>query len=227
MEKTKAEVLRYLGRRNQEVPEDLDRLVDECLELTRTAAIPRHVSRIFDISSGSGGLFLAGADVALRGEDIARHLSGCGQAVLMAATLGAGADALIRKWERADLTRSLIIDACATQLIEEYCGEAERKIRAEAASSGLASTWRFSPGYGDLPLDIQPRILDALNAGRTIGLTCSESLILLPRKSVTALIGLGKGLADARGGCGACTLRDKCGFRKDGFTDECSGISKG
>lgn len=227
MDKAKSEVLRYLGRRDQEVPESLSRMADECIVLMRDAASPRHVRMTFDLSySGDGGLSLAGTGISLEGKDIARHLRGCGQAVLLAATLGAGADALIRQWERADITRALVLDACATQLIEEYCDETERNIKAEAAACGFMAARRFSPGYGDFPLDIQPRILGALDAAKNIGLTCTESLILLPRKSVTALIGLGKELADAPGGCGSCALRDECGFRKDGTSDGCPGMDK-
>lgn len=226
MEQAKSEVLRYLGHRNQEVPEALDKIICECLALMRTTAEPRQVSRQFDLVPREDGIALTGTGLVLRGEDIARLLRGCPHAVLLAATLGAGADALIRKWERTDITRSLILDACATQLIEEFCDETEERLRAEAADLGFMAARRFSPGYGDLPLDIQPQILDVLDAGRKTGLTCTESLILLPRKSVTAVIGLGKSISMPPDGCGGCAMRDKCNFRKDGNEYGCPGMDK-
>lgn len=226
MERTKSEVLRYLGRRNQEVPETLDKMVDECISLMRDATSLRQTSLEFSLLPERGGCALAGTDIVLQGKDVARHLQGCSRAVLLAATLGAEADALIRKWERADITRSLVLDACATQLIEEFCDETEQKIRAKAASYGLMAARRFSPGYGDLPLDIQPRILDVLGAERKIGLTCTESLILLPRKSVTAVIGLGERVNMLTDSCGCCPMRGACDFRKDGNEYECTGMDK-
>ncbi|MCL1940604.1 MAG: hypothetical protein FWG09_01570, partial [Synergistaceae bacterium] len=112
-----------------------------------------------------------------------------------------------------------VLDACATQLIEESCDEIERQICAEAAASGLVSVPRFSPGYGDFPLDIQPCFLKALNAGRTIGLTCTEHHILLPRKSVTALIPAKPVSeptpAEPVSKCDGCSKSDTCNFRKD------------
>jgi len=223
VEKIKAEVLRYLGRREQIVPEELNGLVDECIALMRNTATFRQVHLSFPISNDNGRIYLATAGLLLCGNDIARRLSGCGQAVLLAATLGAEADALIRKWKRVDLTRSFVLDACATQLIEERCDEIQQQIRAEAAAIGLMATWRFSPGYGDLPLDIQPGILEALNAGRRIGLTCTEHFILLPRKSVTAVIGLRTSVDASQesgeqffsNGCGGCVMCDTCSYRKD------------
>ena len=222
----KSEVLRYLGRKNQEVPEGLSGMIDECIALMHDTAAPRHISREFKVSPGAGCIALDGTGILLPGKDIARHLRGCDRAVLMAATLGAQTDALIQKWGRADLTRALVLDACATRLTEEYCDEIEREIRAQATAFGFMAARRFSPGYGDLPLDIQPRILDVLNACRQIGLTCTESLILLPRKSVTAIIGLGEKLSLPPGGCAGCAMNHTCDFRKDGSTNECPRADK-
>jgi len=217
MEKSKAEVLRYLGRRGQETPEELDSLVDECIALTKETAYFRQAHLAFPITSCGNGITLAGAELLLKGKDIARHLSGCGKAVLLAATLGAEVDALINKWKYADITRSFVLDACATQLIEEFCGNLQRQIWEEAAASNLEATWRFSPGYGDFPLDIQPHILEALNAVRKIGLTCTDHYILLPRKSITAIIGLGKKTGLCAHGCSSCDMHDTCSFcEKDG-----------
>lgn len=215
MEKAKAEVLRYLGRRNQEVPPELDVLVEDCMGLMRETAAPRHVRQAFDIQFETDAIALSSTGLLLHGNGIRHHLSGCTQAVLLAATLGTSADNLIRRWERTDLTRSLVLDACATQLIEEYCDEVEFQARQEAGQTGLMATTRFSPGYGDFPLDIQPRLLDILDAGRKIGLTCTESLILLPRKSVTAIIGLGEAICESPQSCETCSLYGICTYGKD------------
>jgi len=150
LNQAKAEVLRYLGRRGQAVPPELDKQVEECMELVRGEATPRHIKRGFDIAQAKEGVILSGAGTLLRGKDIREHLSGCEQAVLMAATLGAGPDTLIRRWERADITRALILDACATQLIEEYCDEIERQIREEAAVDGFMATERYSQATATL-----------------------------------------------------------------------------
>ena len=236
MEKAKTEVLRYLGHRGQEVSEDLSNLLEECIVLMRNTASLRQVSLQFTVLPDSDGILLVGdgdgKKLLLRGRHITNHLSDCKQAILLAATLGTEADLLIRKWERVDLTRSLILDACATQLIEAHCDEIQQQICTEAAASGLVATWRFSPGYGDFPLDLQPSIIEVLNATRRIGLTCTDHFILLPRKSVTAVIGLSPDKTTSSSAmepfltcpqnksfanyCLNCAMHNTCSFRKEG-----------
>jgi len=226
MDQPKTEVLRYLGHRGQELAPELSALVDACMAECREAAKPLHLWQLFDVAVREDVVALAGTPLVLEGGDIRRHLEKAPKAAVMAATLGVGVDHLIRRWEYTDLTRSVILDACATQLIEEVCDQAEEEVEAEAARLGLHSNFRYSPGYGDLPLTVQPNLLAVLGAAKRIGLTCTESHILLPRKSVTALIGLlppGEAAAP-KGGCAACALRDSCKFKKDGGTDGCDRI---
>lgn len=224
------EVLRYLGRRGQEVPPQLDTLIEECLGHMAGIA-PRHVDRTYDLLDGTDVLSLQNTRVTLPGRGIRRHLGRCRQVVLLAVTLGVAADNLIRRWESIDITRALVLDACATQHIERACDEIEERIDREAQEKGLMFTTRFSPGYSDLPLDIQPYLLAALDTERRIGLTCTPNMILLPHKSVTALIGLGENIqADTKGcgetegrktrcdntaGCAGCNLNQTCSFRKE------------
>lgn len=218
MEAEKAEVLRYLGRRGQDVPPELDALTTECMRDMREAAAPRLVQREFGIIAGKKGVFLENTTLTLAGRDIRRHLRSCSRALVFAATLGRGADSLIRRFESVDITRALVLDACATCLIEQFCDEAEQCVRIGAKNNGFAATSRFSPGYGDLPLDVQPMLLAVLDAERKIGLTCTESLILLPRKSVTAVIGLGEGSGErfcgGEKGCESCLLNNNCDYRR-------------
>jgi hypothetical protein len=127
----------------------------------------------------------------------------------MAATIGAELDRAIARVQVASVYDAVVLDAVADAAIERLCDFAQ-------ARAGLGSAARFSPGYGDLPLSIQPEFLTVVNA-RMIGLTCTDANILLPRKSVTAVVGLA-----ARGGggdydaCGGCLLRDGCRLKKSG-----------
>ncbi|MCI8361411.1 MAG: methionine synthase [Clostridiales bacterium] len=217
----KSEALRYLGHRGQDVPADLSALIDDCMEQCMAAARPRQVSRRFDLSAGMDGLELVGTGLSLPGRDIAAHLAGCSACLLMAATLGVDMDNLIKRYESVDLTRSLILDACAASLIESVCDEAEAALRQQAEGEGKGLTGRYSPGYGDLPLELQPRFTALLDTVRRIGLCCSRTDILLPRKSVTAIMGITDrppAGPSVRQGCGRncadCKLTD-CYYRKE------------
>lgn len=108
----------------------------------------------------------------------------------MAATLGSKVDRKILYYEKVNMTKAVILDACATTSIEEYCDFIENEIKKEVVEDELNINWRYSPGYGDLDISIQRNLLKSLDAERTMGLTVSSHNILIPRKSVTAIIGI-------------------------------------
>ncbi len=188
-------------------------LVDNCEKALQKTAQPRVIYRVLPLSR-DGDSLSAGA-LPLPGTDIAKHLGGCDRILLMAATLSGQADQLIHRAGISDMTRSLALDALASAGIEQICNRAELFFQEQLP--GVYFTWRFSPGYGDLPLELQPRILQLLDAQKRLGLTVTAENILIPRKSVTALIGLSEQpLKKGARGCATCRMRETCAFRKGG-----------
>ena len=209
------EALRYLGvsHPTEEMRREAERLTDELSAEIR----PRYVYRVFALKHLPGGVRLQGADVDLTGSSARSMLAGCGQAALLACTLGARFDAKLLAFQARDMSKSVLYDALGSAFVETGCNEAEREIAGRFPD--LFLTDRFSPGYGDLPLALQPQFCAALDAGRRLGLTISQSLLLNPVKSVTAVIGLSDSPRPARiRGCAYCNLRETCTVRKGGST---------
>lgn len=209
------EVLRYLGTAGKD-PGALLPLAEDCARELLAIARPRWEWRAFGCRIGPEGVQLEGG-LLLPGQDLARHLTGCQEAVLMAATLSAGVDGLLRQSQLRDLGRSLVLEACATAAIEEVCDRGEAMIRGQYPGRVLTS--RYSPGYGDLPVTVQGAFLALLDAPRRLGLCATGSSILTPRKSVTAVVGVreaGAGTPEDGRGCGVCRLRESCPYRKAG-----------
>ena len=79
---------------------------------------------------------------------------------------------------------------------------------------------RFSPGYGDLPLAVQPRFIEALDAQKLLGLSVNSSLLLVPAKSVTAVVGLFSTVPQTptRTPCQDCIAREYCSYLEKGIT---------
>ena len=155
------------------------------------------------------------------GNDIARHLRGCDAMVLMAVTLGSGADTLMRRLELTDIALAAVVDAMASAVMEELCNALEAEIRTSVQAQGHYLTGRFSPGYGDCPLTLQQPFAIALDTVRGLGMAVTPENLLTPRKSVTAILGVADHLVTgARAGCGHCLLREKCEYRKRGTTCE-------
>lgn len=209
----RAEAFRYMGQRG-EPPAELVAVAEECEARLLEAISPKLVYAVFDVENGEE-ISVSGTPLKLTGESIRGHLVGCGKCALMAITLGAGADRVIRELESSAVEKSFVADALASAAVEQVCDMAESEIRERLPN--MHFTWRFSPGYGDLPLEIQGEFLNVLNAGKRIGLTVTDSMILIPRKSVTAIIGISDHeITPKRRGCATCILQEKCEFRKRG-----------
>ena len=189
MELNIAEALRYLGA-GESPPEELRRDAAAVADkLTRTLR-PRYIYRVFSVSRAPEGVVLEGSGVTLPGGTARRMLEQCGQAVLLLCTLGAGFEAMLRAEQVRDMARAVILDACGSAWVEAGCDEAERELSARFPGQYL--TDRFSPGYGDLPLTIQPAVCAALDAWRRLGVQVTGSLLMNPAKSVTAVIEIGR-----------------------------------
>lgn len=218
------EVLRYLGYHTNTRPDEkTSALLKSCTGEILKAARPRSIWSAFEIDTRTEDevrLLRAGKFI-LRGQDICRHLEGCSRCVMMAATIGSEVDRLIASAQVLDMLRAVILDCCATAAIEDYCDHIQADIAEWAAGCDeeFEITSRYSPGYGDLPIESQRDWTALLDTSRKIGLAATGRHILIPRKSVTAVIGLYRGHAcDSRvaGGCIVCAMRESCPYRKGG-----------
>ena len=144
---------------------------------------------------------------------------GAHAALLLAVTLGPGVDAQIRRAGVGDIAAGVASDALGSALAEQAAEAAEAELRQWAARQGKYLTGRYSPGYGDWPLAVQPLLAAALDTARRAGLCVTENNLMTPRKSITAILGVSD--HPVRGhlaGCGHCVLRTRCEYRKRGIT---------
>ncbi len=211
------ESVRYLGYRGIEPDESLLADISACKKQVREAATPRFVCAEFALQRTEAALILEGSGIALEGKSIAEHLAQSRRCLVLAATLGSGIEKLSHYMQVSAPHMALIIDACANAMIEDYCDKIAAAAEAEACGPHETLTWRFSPGYGDLPLEIHTRLLPVLNTGRVLGLYETKTHLLTPQKSVTALMGvIHKGVEKGKHGCEACPNYTICNFRQGG-----------
>ena len=175
---TVQEVARYL-RMGGTAPEGalaarIGELIDEAARVLRPARIWRR---------------LPVTQIPTPGTTLLRHLEGCVEAYLVCGTLGPGLDALQRRVSVTSGADALIVQAVGAALIERYMDGVEDEIRAELAP-GETLRARYSPGYGDFPLAAQRDILTFLDTSRKIGVSLTDSLLMVPSKSVSAVVGV-------------------------------------
>lgn len=208
-----SETLRYLGYRGQELTEDITRRIDSMTALLKKVSAPAWVWNVFELD----GTKLLGTELELEGESIKSHLDGAEKCVLMAATLGHACDIEAMRLEAKSLADAVCFNAASVSLIEAVSERCQREIGEYFKAEGLHVNGRFSPGYGDLPLTTQRSLIRLTGAEERIGITLTDGCLMLPRKSVTAIIGLFKTakVGETRG-CTVCGMREFCEYRKTG-----------
>lgn len=122
--------------------------------------------------------------------DLRICLRGCDRAIIFAATVGAAPDRLIAKYMRFSPVKGLCMQAIGSERVEALCDKFCRELSASCAERGETLRPRYSPGYGDLPLEFQKDVFRLLDPPRRIGVFLGESLLMTPVKSVTAIIGV-------------------------------------
>ena len=213
---SKSEAARYMGVKGAPT-ELISEMLDRCEKLVRERVRPKYVYLETSVEFTDDGVIIGAMNEPLTGNDIRRHLKGGTRAVLLAATLSQEADKLIRQTAVTDMAESLAIDCLCSAAVEQVCNRAEEEIFSR--HDAPYRTWRFSPGYGDLPISLQRSFLLALNAQRRIGLTVTDSYLLIPSKSVTAIIGVSDTpIERGKRGCEVCNLRESCAYRASGLS---------
>ena len=203
------EVLRYLGnaKPDQSLLELVRSVSNELQSVIRPAGVSRRVPiAVSEKETEVGGFRFESANLA-------KNLAGCNEAFFAAATLGANADRLLRKYAALDLPRASTWQAACAAMLEQYLDDMEGGLLP--ADCGLSLRPRFSPGYGDLDISNQRAMFRILDLERRLGLSLTEGFMMLPEKSVTAIIGIGEKRRAPASGCAACPKTD-CASRRDG-----------
>lgn len=200
------EAVRYLGGAGIRLNYRMDVLMDECEKAVLEKASPKYLYVEKDLPCPQ----------IMGGKDIESHLNGCEKAIVMCATVGSEVDKLIRISQISDMARAVVMDSLASVAVEQVCNAFDKIIAEKYRDYNM--TFRFSPGYGDYPIELQKIILQMLDAPKKIGLCTNDNFLLTPTKSVTAVLGLSKNpIERKKRGCAICNMRETCKFRRKGL----------
>lgn len=173
MELNVDEALRYLGIGGQ-AAESIRASVAAVADKLTAAIQPRYTYRVCSLQKTEAGFLLPEAELVLPGADAAKMLEQCDQAVLMACTLGTQFEALLRGEQARDMSRAVILAACGSAWVEAGCDQVEQELAH--CLPNRYRTDRFSPGYGDLPLSLQPKICARTGYPKAAWTVCNREL---------------------------------------------------
>ncbi len=126
-------------------------------------------------------------DFSFASSSLSKKLKGCKRALLFGATLGVEIDRYINKSGKFSVSKSLLADALGCERIESLC---DAFLKDYSNRNKIELRPRFSSGYGDLSIETQWKIFEVLDCSKKIGLSLSKSLVMVPSKSVTAIVGI-------------------------------------
>ena len=213
MDQMTREAIRYLGYGRHAVDEQTLALISDSFRNLQESAGRRSIYRIFDFTQKADDRFTIG-DKEIQSKSLGRSLRGCSKVVLFGATLGTEVDRMITRASLTNMASAVVLQACAAALLEEYCDDCQLKIGRELGEEGLYLRPRFSPGYGDFDISFQEPLIKMLDCAKTIGLTMTDSYMMTPTKSVTAVIGASETKENCHiKGCEACGKKD-CIYRR-------------
>ena len=175
---------RFMGYKSENEPEQLGELYEQCLAEYLSAVSFKGCYRKSSLSFGSDGeIFFDFGTV--KSHDLTKNLKNCSSAYIFAVTSGLGVDRLLMKYKKTDPLKAMMLDCIASSGIECRCDEINEFIVKDKNSRP-----RYSPGYGDTGISHQKDILSFLDAHRRLGIALTDSMLMIPVKSVTAIIGV-------------------------------------
>jgi hypothetical protein len=187
-----SEVLRYLGYRTKMDGTDISvaqSMIDACIEDMNQVAEPRTTWRRFPLTFADQETMVI-ADMTVHSHDLTKNLAGCREVFLIAGTLGPGVDRLIRRNEIGRMSRAMACQAIGAEMIEQVMDKLNASLDEAVQDEGLWTKPRYSPGYGDVTLAHQRDFERLLTMSRQCGITLTDTLLMVPSKSVTAFIGI-------------------------------------
>lgn len=204
------EILRYLGYGGASPKENDAALIERCTDEVATAIDCKACYDCFSVTVSGDSVSVG--PITVTSKALKRNLNGCQSAVIFTATVGFQVDRIISRYSLLSPSHAVVAQAAGAAAIEAWCDEICRILAEQYSDKHLRP--RFSPGYGDVPLAVQNDIFALLDCRRKIGVTLTENLLMLPSKSVSAIVGIGasKGI-ECDNSCEMCD-NTECEFRR-------------
>ena len=205
LEISKKDIEIYLGYYGIKPDSSTDSIIEECISEFNEKVVFRACYTVLPVECRNE---ISLGNLNFCSNSLKKNLDGCESAYIFAATAGSESQRIIAKNSVISPLRGIVSDCVGSAAIEAFCD----KFNCEFENRDFLRP-RFSPGYGDLPLECQKQLLGLLDAKKNIGLSLNESLMMSPSKSVTAIIGIGKDKNKCNGpGCMICKA-ENCPYR--------------
>jgi cobalamin-dependent methionine synthase I len=163
--------------------------IDKAIDEGYISARPKAVYETFAVAKVKEGYELVKAGYRLTGSILLKHLKQIEMVTLFACTIGEDLEKRVKVlMGEGRTTEAAMLDAVAGEAVEGVANQVNEIIQREANLKKYKLRRRFSPGYGDWGIEEQKEVLRLIGAEQ-IGLSLTAACVMVPEKSISALIG--------------------------------------
>lgn len=196
-------------------PARIESLIDDYVENVYHLIEPSYSYVVRDIMLVQGDCVVIDGPVIFRSRVIARLLEQCDRVVVLLVTIGNRLEEMVHLLAKDRLMlQATVLDAIGSAAVERLADFVRGRIGQMAGVHGFDISWRFSPGYCDWDVSQQNMVFLAMN-GDCAGIHLTKEYLMLPRKSISGIIGIGRpdSNVESYNPCRTCNRRNCRGRR--------------
>jgi len=195
------------------LPARIESLVNEYLENAYQLIEPSYTCVIRDIKLVQGSSVVIEGSIVFQSEVVAQLLEQCEKAAVFLMTIGSHLEEMVcRLTEDGLMLQATVLDAIGSVYTEKLADFVQSRVGEVACAQGLYTSRRFSPGYCDWDVSQQKMVFQAVN-GDSVGVRLTDGCQMLPRKSMSCIIGIGPHEVGSYNPCLTCDKYDCVGRR--------------
>ncbi len=189
------------------IPEEgVRQLIQEILDELSHRLVPHYGYVLVDGNVPERGKLLLDNQLFNPGAIISHAMKGAEKYAVFTATIGEEFDNFSRQLKAEDdILRVFIADALGSVLAEATVTLLMKQLEVMADKEGMHISNNYSPGYCDWFLAEQKQLFSFFPESST-GITLTDSCLMLPVKSVSGIVALGKDVKRREYGCNICKM---------------------
>ena len=206
---------RFDSAKDETVKKALGEFALKSIEISKNKAVPGIAIVKKDILSLEPGSIEIEKDIKFMTKELANHLKGASQIYIYVVTIGKSIEnAATECMKSGDPLTGYLLDRTGSFAVESLAKNTEYAIRKALALQNLSVSMRFSPGYCDWPIEEQFKLAKLIDFQKA-GVTLSENCMMIPKKSISAIVGIGPKelFTKIQSPCTVCNMK-VCDYRR-------------
>jgi hypothetical protein len=174
---------------------------------------PVVLSQEFQVQGVRHEDLILSAQIRLKSALLTQHLAGARSVMVTVCTVGPQLEAITSEMMSTDPVQALALEGVGTAAVEMLATQAANRWEKHCHAAGLSASIPLSPGMVGWPVEVGQRQIFSLLDTTAIGVRLTESSMMVPRMSLSQLLGFGEGKMLQGRTCDYCNLKETCRYQ--------------